>query len=118
MSYFFDGTLYIDAPQETLNEVRQNIKNILNSLGLSISIIVDIDAWFNGIVVVIRSSWRNYDSELQNFCCQLVELYPTIKGRIEARGEDIDDRWAVEIQDGKVFEVSYILQEHKEVYTC
>jgi len=99
----FDGSITINLrPNEDYDQVSNRIKELLKINGLAgMGVFVQPDSE-NNIEIRISDSWKNYNAELETFLHCVVSEYPSAKGRIEAMGEDRDDRWAIEVKESRV----------------
>ena len=65
----------------------------------------------------VGECWRDYDSEMLQFCQMIALIDPKAHGEIEAEGEDGGDVWKIEIKDGKAIErMAIITYEEGDVY--
>jgi hypothetical protein len=51
--------------------------------------------------------WNDSNDEMELFCLYVAQEYPHAEGFIDVAGEDSDDRWAMEIEEGKLDIVTF-----------
>jgi len=108
----FDGSVIINLkPNQDYDQVSKRINELLKISGLAgMEIFLQPDSE-NNIEIRIIDSWKNYDDDLEHFLFQIISEFPQAKGYIDCNGEEVDDRWAIEVKEGQVEIIEFELTE-------
>lgn len=107
MGYYTDFSGSIDLPDLKEKDLKR-LENILKSRFPGSSDGVQIEKIATGCRLAIWGNWKNYNGEFEKLVMAIVRAFPaSVSGWIDAYGEERDDRWAVEVGQGKVMLVTY-----------
>jgi len=53
-------------------------------------------------ILTINVNWKNYNEEMEKICFFILSLDRKAEGFIRAYGEEMDDLWALKIENGKL----------------
>lgn len=107
MGYYTDFSGSIDLPDLNEKDLKR-LENILKSRFPDSSEEVRFEKTGEGYRIAVWGNWKNYNDEIQKLVMAIVRAFPaSVSGWIDAYGEERDDRWAVEVGQGKVMLVTY-----------
>jgi len=107
MGYYTDFSGSIDLPDLTEKDGKR-LGNIFHRHFPESPDGIRIEKGKAGYRLVIFANWKNYHDEFQRFVMAVVRAFPKCAtGWIDACGEDQDDQWALEIDEGQIMFITY-----------